>query len=99
MIVECGLYAAARNRFALRTGIQLSRDNYVSVMALDGQALNIDPADLASALYRLLACIYGARYSTNNSSVAHSLGNQGRFAVADPWQLATDILISSTAFF
>ena len=82
-MAECGLYANARARFEQDTGVRLSRANYVAVMALDGPALGVDSATLAAPLYRMLANIFGTRYYTTKSSVAHALGlNQGRFAVA-----------------
>ena len=62
-------------------------------MALDGPALGVDSATLAAPLYRMLASIFGTRYYTTKSSVAHALGlNQGRFAVAGTRQpVATGI--------
>ena len=89
VVAECGRYAAARSRFEQCTGVRISRANYVSVMAFDGPALGVASASLTTPLYQLLASIFGTRYYTQTSSVAHSLGlNQGRFAVAGTRQPA-----------
>ena len=58
-------------------------------MAFGGPALGVASASLTTPLYQLLASIFGTRYYTQTSSVAHSQGlNQGRFAVAGTRQPA-----------
>ena len=87
IIIECNAHNAARAQFTAETGITVTHNNYVNVMAIDGNTFSIPHTILAKALYKLLSSIFRKRYAKTNSSVAHSLGcNQWRFAVAEPRQ-------------
>ena len=87
IIIDCSMHDAARAQFTAETGIIITQDNYVNVMAIDGNTFNIQHTLLAKALYKMLSNIFRKRYAKTNSSVAHSLGcNQWRFAVAEPRQ-------------
>ena len=74
-VVECGRYEAARQQFALETGITTTTENYIDVMALNAKKFGIAPNTLATALCRLLAHVMKKhrKENKNNASVAHPL--------------------------
>ena len=78
--MECERYAAARQQFALETGVTITDANYVDVIALNAKKLTAQPKVLAKAVCRLLAFITKKHRRENNiASVAQSLdGNQRR---------------------
>ena len=79
-VVECKRYTAARQQFVLDTGVTITAENYVDVIALNAKKLTVQPKVLAKAVCRLLAHIMKKHRRENNiASVAQSLdSNQGR---------------------
>ena len=79
-VVECKRYTAARQQFVLDTGVTITAENYVDVIALNAKKLTVQPKVLAKAVCRLLAHITKKHRRENNiASVAQSLdSNQGR---------------------
>ena len=79
-VVECKRYTVARQQFVLDTGVTITADNYVDVIALNAKKLTVQPKVLAKAVCRLLAHITKKHRRENNiASVAQSLdSNQGR---------------------
>ena len=82
-VVECGRYEAARQQFALETGITIATNNYIDVMALNAKKLNVAPKILATALCRLLAHIMKKhmKENKNNASVAIPLERNQRRSI------------------
>ena len=75
-VVECNRYTAARQQFALETGVNITPANYVDIMALNAKKLDVQPETLAKALCRLslLAHITKKHQRENNNvSVATKL--------------------------
>ena len=56
-VVECHRYANARQRFNQETGIRITSENYIDIMALDAKKLGVAADVLAKALCKLLAYI------------------------------------------
>ena len=77
-VVDCKRYAAARQQFALQTGIQISAANYTDAMALNAAKLAVQPEVLSKAICRLLAHITKKHRCENNVSVATTLGNSNQ---------------------
>ena len=48
----------AAGQFEAATGITITHNNYIQVMAIESRAFNITPTTLAKALYRLLGNIF-----------------------------------------
>ena len=69
-VVECGRYAAARQQFALETGITITTTNYIEVMALNAKKFSIAPDTLAMALCRFLAHVMKKHMKENNNNVS-----------------------------
>ena len=73
-VVECHRYADARQRFHRQTGIRVTSDNYIDIMALDAKKLGVAGDVLAKALCKLLAHIATAHSRVSNlASVAFPL--------------------------
>ena len=73
-VVECHRYADARQRFHRQTGISITSDNYIDIMALDAKKLGVAGDVLAKALCKLLAYIATAPSRVRNfASVAFPL--------------------------
>ena len=80
--MECERYAAARQQFALETGVTITDDNYVDVIALNAKKLTVQPKVLAKAVCRLLARITVKHRRENNiASVAQSLDSNQRRSI------------------
>ena len=80
--MECERYAAARQQFALETGVTITDANYVDVIALNAKKLTVQPKVLAKAVCRLLALITAKHRRENNiASVAQSLDSNQRRSI------------------
>ena len=80
--MECERYAAARQQFALETGVTITDANYVDVIALNAKKLTVQPKVLAKAVCRLLAFITKKHRRENNiASVAQSLDSNQRRSI------------------
>ena len=80
--MECERYAAARQQFALETGVTITDANYVDVIALNAKKLTVQPKVLAKAVCRLLALITKKHRRENNiASVAQSLDSNQRRSI------------------
>ena len=80
--MECKRYAAARQQFALETGVTITDANYVDVIALNAKKLTVQPKVLAKAVCRLLALITAKHRRENNiASVAQSLDSNQRRSI------------------
>ena len=86
-LTECVTTRSARQRFYLDTGIEFTKANYLSVIALDAKHLKIEPTTLSTALFRMLNAASKQRIeydhdtnenttTTNTASVTHSLGSR-----------------------
>ena len=73
-VVECHRYANARQRFNQETGIRITSENYIDIMALDAKKLGVAVDVLAKALCKLLAYIATTHSRVRNfASVAFPL--------------------------
>ena len=63
--MECYRYAEARNKFRQETGIEITSEKYIDIMALDAKKLGVACEVLAKALCKFLAHI-----ATTHSSVS-----------------------------
>ena len=81
-VVECNRYTAARQQFTLETGVNITPENYVDIMALNAKKLDVQPETLAKALCRLLAHITKKHQRENNNvSVATTLESNQRRSI------------------
>ena len=81
MVAICPKYSAHRAKFQQETGIAVTADNYIDVMALDAKKLGVASGVLAKALCCMLARIvtdYGGGYKFASVAVPLEDGSNQR---------------------
>ena len=81
VVAVCPKYSAHRAKFQQETGIAVTADNYIDVMALDAKKLGVASDVLAKALCRMLARIvtdHGCGYQFASVAVPLEDGSNQR---------------------